>query len=413
MKAKLTASTLASIETQAAPYEVRDTEIKGFLLRVLPSGSQTYFFQYRNSKGRQQNYRIGPVGSLKPKQARDIAEKLSGQVLAGVDIQAAKKSARVEGERQKFQTWQGFIEHQFGPWATEHRRQGAETLRRLEANFGSMLKEKALVDINSWIVEKWRAGRLKDGVSKATLNRDVGDLKAALAKAKEWGLLEASPLATLKPFKLDERSVIRYLAPDEEKRLSEALKARDAQIRAERASANEWRLARGYELYPDLSQVAFVDYLTPMISVAKNTGMRRGELFHLKWTDVNLTGGQLTVRGEKAKSGQTRHIPLNKVAVAVLTAWKEQTGGQGYVFESANGEALTNIKNSWRGLLKKAKLKDFRFHDLRHDFASKLVMAGVPLNTVRDLLGHGDLKTTLRYAHLAPDHKAEAVELLA
>lgn len=181
----------------------------------------------------------------------------------------------------------------------------------------------------------------------------MGDLKAALGKARCGGLLEASPLATLKPFKLDERSVIRYLAPDEEKCLSEALKARDAQIRAERASANAWRQARGYQLYPDLSEVPFVDYLTPMVSVAKNTGMRRGELFHLKWTDVNLAGGQLTVRGEKAKSGQTRHIPLNKAVVAVLTAWKDQTGGRGYVFESAHGEALTNIKNSWRGLLRK------------------------------------------------------------
>ena len=71
---------------------------------------------------------------------------------------------------------------------------------------------------------------------------------------------------------------------------------------------------------------------------------------------------------------------------------------------------LTNIKNSWTGLLKKAGLKDFRFHDLRHDFASQLVMEGAPLNTVRDLLGHTDLKTTLRYAHLAPDHQAEWVE---
>lgn len=411
MKAKLTATTLSDLATEIAPYDVRDTEIKGFLLRVLPTGSRTYFFQYRNSKGRQQNFRIGPAGSLKPKQARDIAESLAAKVLAGIDVHAQKKEDRAKGEIERFQTWGAFVKHQFGPWVGEHRRQGEETLKRLEANFGD-LKEETLSDLNSWVIEKWRAGRIKEGVSKATLNRDIGDLKAALTKAVEWGLLESSPLANLKPFRVDESAAIRYLAANEEKRLRDALKARDERIKAGRSSANVWREERGYELFADLYGNAYADYLTPMVLLAKNTGMRRGELFHLRWPEVNLKAAQLTVRGDKAKSGQTRHIPLNVEACAVIEAWRKQTKGEGAVFESAHGAALTNIKHSWRGLVKTAKLKDFRFHDLRHDFASKLVMAGVPLNTVRDLLGHTDLKTTLRYAHLAPDHKAEAVSLL-
>ena len=413
MKAKLTATTLATLTAADVAYEVRDTEIKGFLLRVLPTGSKTYFFQYRNAKGRQQNYRIGPATSIKPRQARDIAESLAGRVLGGADIHAEKKQARALGDRERFQTWRGFIDHQFGPWAREHRRQGEESLKRLEANFGALLKEKALADVNPWIIEKWRSERLKSGVSKATLNRDIGDLKAALAKAREWGLLESVPLAALKPFRLDEASVVRYLSADEEKRLLEALVARDDRIKAERLSANRWRQARGYELLPDLASVAYGDYLTPMVILAKNTGMRRGELFHLKWADVNLVSSQVTVRGERAKSGQTRHIPLNRSAVATLAQWKEQSAGGSYVFQAKGGDALTNVKSSWRSVVKAARLTSFRFHDLRHDFASKLVMAGVPLNTVRDLLGHGDLQTTLRYAHLAPDHKADAVELIA
>ena len=70
------------------------------------------------------------------------------------------------------------------------------------------------------------------------------------------------------------------------------------------------------------------------------------------------------------------------------------------------------MKRSWMKLLKDAEITKFRWHDMRHDFASKLVMKGVPLNTVRDLCGHADISTTLRYAHLAPEHKAEAVALL-
>ena len=411
MKAKLTANTIKTLKLERASYEVRDTEIKGFLVRVLPSGAMTYFFQYRNAKGRQQNYRIGAVGTLKPRQARDIAEELAGKVLGGTDIQAQKREQRAKGEIEKSQTWSAFLEHQFKPWVLEHRRQGAETVRRLETNFGD-LKDKPLTDINSWIVEKWRSKRLKDGVSKSTLNRDVGDLKAALTKATEWRLIELSPLAALKPFKLDETATVRYLSVAEETRLRKAFKVRDDLIKSKRASANEWRTERGYLLLPDLLGCTYADYLTPMVLMAKNTGMRRGELFQLRWKDVNPAAKRLTVGGAKSKSGQTRHIPLNAEAVSVLKSWQMQTSDKGPVFPSEQGTPLTNIKNSWTGLLKKAKLKDFRFHDLRHDFASKLVMAGVPLNTVRDLLGHTDLKTTLRYAHLAPDHKAEAVEMI-
>jgi len=74
---------------------------------------------------------------------------------------------------------------------------------------------------------------------------------------------------------------------------------------------------------------------------------------------------------------------------------------------------MTNINKSWDGLVDAAKLSDFRFHDLRHHFASRLVMAGVDLNTVRELLGHADIGMTLRYAHLAPAKLAAAVAMLA
>lgn len=120
----------------------------------------------------------------------------------------------------------------------------------------------------------------------------------------------------------------------------------------------------------------------------------------------------LTVEGSTSKSGQTRHVQLNTDAVAMLSLWKEQSTGA-LVFPSpVTGEKLNNIKKSWGLLKERANISDFRFHDLRHTFASKMVMAGVDLYTVKELMGHSSIQMTERYSHLAPEHKASSVERL-
>lgn len=174
-----------------------------------------------------------------------------------------------------------------------------------------------------------------------------------------------------------------------------------------------WRKERGYDCLPELRDLTFADYLTPMILVALNTGIRRGELFNLTWDDVNFARATITVNGDTSKSGKTRHIALNATALQALKGWREASSCDGLIFSNfKTGEAFTHVKKSWSGLLEDANIKNFRWHDMRHHFASKLVIAGVDLNTVRELLGHADIKMTLRYAHLAPEHKAKAVEKL-
>ena len=129
--------------------------------------------------------------------------------------------------------------------------------------------------------------------------------------------------------------------------------------------------------------------------------------------DVDMTGAQLVVRGTKAKSGRTRYVPLNVDALDVLKAWRPlDAKPEGWVFAGPDGEQMFSLKTAWGKVAEAAKLDGFTFHDLRHSFASKLVQAGVDLNTVRELLGHADIKMTLRYAHLAPEHKAAAVQKL-
>ena len=141
--------------------------------------------------------------------------------------------------------------------------------------------------------------------------------------------------------------------------------------------------------------------------------MRRGELFGLTWEQINFPGKQLTVAAGTAKSRRARHIPLNPEAVDVLRRWKGNAAVRGLVFPGEGGGRFTNINKAWAGLTAAAKLAEFRFHDCRHHFASRLVQQGVDLYAVKELLGHADFAMTQRYAHLAPDHLADAVGRLA
>jgi integrase len=258
------------------------------------------------------------------------------------------------------------------------------------------------------VVEKFRSRRLKEGKAAATVNRDVAALKSALSKAVEWKILDEHPLKPVKLRKVDNARV-RYLGErdqGEEARLRDALAKRDRDAIAARARGNEWRKARGYELLPVLPVGGYADHLTPMALLALNTGLRRGELTSLTWEDVNLPAKRLTVRAAAAKGGKRRDVPLNREACDVLTRWQKQIGDSGIVFN------VLDVKKAWQAVLADANIAGFNFHDLRHTFASQLVVAGADLNTVRELLGHADMKMTLRYAHLSPEHKAAAVELL-
>ena len=413
MQAKITTTFVKSLTPKEKPYEIFDTELSGFILRIQPSGSMSYYLAYRTVSGKPKRYRIGRADALTVRQARDLAEQYAARVTTGVDIQSEKENVRQAEQEAAFLTLGGFLEHKYASGITTRQKRAEETLHRLRYNFASLL-DIPMHHITPWMIEKWRAEQIKRGKARSTINRDVTTLRSALSKAVEWGVLDSHPLDKLKPLRTDKKSNVRFLTEDEELGLRETLQRRDERIKAGRDRGNAWRRERGYAERRSIHHHPYGDHLTPMVLLSLNTGLRRGELFQLRWKDINLRVNPkiLTVHGSSAKSGQTRHIPLNTEATEVLQSWGEQSSGTGRVFPGKNGLPLDNVRKSWTKALKDAGVTDFRWHDLRHDFASKLVMHGGPLNTVRELLGHSDLATTLRYAHLAPDHKADAVKLL-
>ncbi|MDI1471518.1 MAG: site-specific integrase [Thermodesulfovibrio sp.] len=140
--------------------------------------------------------------------------------------------------------------------------------------------------------------------------------------------------------------------------------------------------------------------------------MRKDEILSLKRNNVDLKNGYIYV--ETSKNGESRTIPMNDMLLSLFRKlFTERRIDTDYVFiNPETGTKYQDIKRSFTTALRKAQIKDFHFHDLRHTFASHLVMSGVDLTTVKELLGYKDIKMTLRYSHLAPEHKQKAVSVL-
>jgi len=149
----------------------------------------------------------------------------------------------------------------------------------------------------------------------------------------------------------------------------------------------------------------------PEFEIALHSGARQGEQYRLSWPDVNLDGRRATLR--RTKNGDTRHTPLNRVAISAFEELQDKAAeNQKRVFMGERGAPLKKPRYWWEQVLREAKIEDFHWHDLRHTFASRLVMAGVDLRTVAQLLGHRTLQMVMRYAHLSQSHELAAVERL-
>ena len=153
-------------------------------------------------------------------------------------------------------------------------------------------------------------------------------------------------------------------------------------------------------------------FLKTIIMFTINTGLRKGEVQSLTWNKINLT--QRIIYLTMTKGNKEREIPINDTVLEILNSLKKTTNPQpaDCVFGDSNGAQYGNWRKSFDNAVKRAKIQDFKFHDLRHTFASYLAMNGVDLNTIRELLGHSTYEMTQRYTHLSMPHRHKAVETL-
>lgn len=384
-----------SADQPAKPYEVRAANPQGLLLRVQPSGVRTFYVQ----TGRGKRVRIGPAGTWTLKAAEERAKLI------------LRDPAAFASRRSSSATLSEYIASDYEDHATAKLKNGARSVARVKAIWKSLLP-KRIADITPQEVDKLRNKRLLAGVAPATINRDVAALSGVFAHWVANTAGAVHPLAGMEALDVADDETIRYLSPDEAKRLRKALANRDIEAAAARARANQHRAEREYDLLPEIT--GYCDHITPMVLLSLNTGLRQGELFSLTWEQVDMKLAQptITVLASHSKGNNTRVVPLNKEAQAVMAAIKPDRAA-GLVFKSpVSGGRFDNVKKAWAEVTKAAGLPDLRWHDLRHDFASQLVMRGVSLFKVQKLMGHANARMTQRYAKLAPDTLADAVNML-
>ena len=240
-------------------------------------------------------------------------------------------------------------------------------------NLSTMFSGKYLSEITPQLIERYKLTRITQ-VKPATVNRELTCLKCMFNKAISWNKASDNPVRKVKMLKEDNKR-IRYLEKEEIPKLIDNC----------------------------------APHIKPIVIVAINTGMRKSEIFGLKWQNISIEHGVIYLLD--TKNGERREVMMNETVKKTLIAVPKNPESS-YVFCHPNGKPYTDVKNSFHTALRKCGIINFKFHDLRHTFASQLVMRGVDLKTVQELLGHKSIEMTMRYSHLSPSHKKRAVNLL-
>lgn len=313
--------------------------------------------------GKQYKRRIGPN------------RKLAEQVLMDIELKQAKGDYLGIYEEKKIpfaDFARDYLEFAKSMKAPSTYAGNVREMQRLRRAFDVYLPK-----LTAALIEKYKVQRSQE-VKPATVNRELALLKHMLTKAVDWGYLKQNPAKSVKLLK-EPPGRLRYLEPEEIERLLEAC------------------------------DDPLAPYLRAIVVVALHTGMRFGEILRLRWGDLDLRHRLISITG--TKNNERKTIPVNEILNEELMKLPRHLSSP-YLFCHPDGTQILRIDRSFHSALKRAGIEGFRFHDLRHTFASHLAMRGVPLETIGASLGHKDPKMTRRYAHLSPATLQQAVTTL-
>jgi integrase len=342
----------------------KDGKDRGLFQR--PAGSGVWWIQWTDETGAKRRRKVG---------SKEVAQRAYTEAKADT-IRAKRNSATAKQQPASPLLVATII----GDYLSES--QATKRSHQDDARFAQTwvmyLGGRTVESIVPGDIETWRRLRLakRPKPRPATLNRYVAFLKRVFNVAIRDGKTERNPVARVKLLK-EENTRVRFLEDTEE-----------ALLRAQLEPLGLWHY----------------------VSLALNTGLRQSEQLSLRWEYIDLTNRVL--RLPRSKSGAARAVELNDEALRVLSSLPSR-GTSAWVYpnerQGENHLGFTKLRKPWEAALSRAGIHNFHWHDLRHTFASRLTMSGVPAQVIMELMGHSSLSMVLRYSHLSPSHRHEAV----
>ena len=341
----------------------------GFGLESRPSGKKTYFQRY-TVDGKLKQKAIAAYGEITFDQARKAGQRLRSEAVLGGDPsakQAKKKAIPLYSE----------LAHQHLTHAASYQRSYDSTRRIIEGHVIPRFGKFRLDEIKQQDVTAWLAEKRQSGYAEASITKWRSVMSRSFELARQWGLFDGNPVKYVPRVKFNNARE-RYLTSDE---------------------ANALRLACECSSNPQLKHI---------VGLLLLTGARKSELLKAKWSDIDLEKRTWTLN--MTKNGRGRHVPLSQAAMDIICQLPRYDGCPWLLPNKQTLLPFTDFKRSFMQARKLAGLDDVHIHDLRHSYASFLVNAGVDLYQIGSLLGHRNVASTSRYAHVASSTLMVAAE---
>ena len=372
---KVTLTTAFCASAQCEPGKRKtdyyDQAVTGFILEVRPNGGRTYHLRYQDDHGRQRQLKIGNYDAITFAQAKAKARKLRSEV--ELDGNPAEQKERKKAIPTYAELAQQHLDH---ARTFQKRAENTESILRVHIipKFGRMrLDEIKQQDIAKWLADKRKVH------APATVEKIRITLGRSFELARQWQMsgAEINPVKGISRPKFSNARQRFLSATEADRLLVAAAGSENSQLRA-------------------------------IIQLLLLLGARKSELLNAEWRHVDLDRKAWFI--PDSKTGQSRHVPLSKAAIAVIEGLPRFDGCPYLLPNPTTRKPYNTIKRAWDTARKQAGLGDFTLHDLRHSAASFMINGGVDLFTVGRILGHADHQSTMRYSHLANDTLMAAVE---
>jgi integrase len=341
----------------------RNYGIGSVYVRKTSKGVLRYYIDFRDKSGNRIQQVVKHATNWK-----DSHQALRDAVFKEHNEQRIKKPKKIRFGK--------FVEMFINNYSRVNKRSWRDDFWRLR-KWSEFLGNVNLDEVSPLDIERFKSSRLEEGVTPSTVNRHLAILKRLYNIAGQWGYSNQNPVKGIRFYSEKDRMRQRILGLKEEGRLLEAAS----------------------------------EHLRPIILIALNTGMRRGEILALRWTDIDFEAGEITVK--TSKNGKPRIVDINSRLFQVLHELKNQVQNDSYLFlNPRTGKPFKKLQRSFRSACRRSGIVGLRFHDLRHTAASRMVVRGVDLIRVKEILGHSSVRITERYTHSNREERKKAVELL-